>query len=98
MKKELLIKHDEKLIEKSKTILETIKLKSAQYYLNGNKNIWIMKPSGLSRGRGIKCINSLGDVLGQVKGGCNQFVIQKYIENPLVIKKKKVMNYIITLV
>lgn len=30
------------------------------------KNIWIIKPSGLSRGRGIKCLNSLEKIIDYV--------------------------------
>ena len=54
----------------------------------GSKNIWIVKPSGLSRGRGISCIDQLNDILTNIKPH-NQIVIQKYIENPLVIKGRK---------
>jgi tubulin monoglycylase TTLL3/8 len=60
-----------------------------------------MKPSGLSRGRGIKCINNLSEVLIGVKSGSNQYIIQKYIENPLTIMNKKVIitnNYIYSLI
>ena len=34
-------------------ILEELKKKYPQFNLNGEKNIWIIKPAGLSRGRGI---------------------------------------------
>ena len=44
----------------------------------GSKNIWIVKPSGLSRGRGISCIDQLNDILTNIKPH-NQIVIQKYI-------------------
>lgn len=44
------------------------------------KNIWIMKPVALSRGRGI----SLIDDLSQVVYG-EQVVIQEYIANPLLL-------------
>ena len=59
-----------------------------QYDFGGNRNIWIVKPSGLSRGRGITCIDQLNDILSNIKSH-NQTVIQKYIENPLIIKGRK---------
>jgi tubulin monoglycylase TTLL3/8 len=62
--------------------------------MNGFRNIWIIKPSGLSRGRGIKCVDNLSAILIQIKSGSNQFVIQKYIENPLIIMNRKVRNLI----
>ena len=69
-------------------ILENLAKFMPQYDLGGNKNIWIVKPSGLSRGRGIACIDQLNDILTNIKLH-NQTVIQKYIENPLVIKGRK---------
>lgn len=44
------------------------------------KNIWIMKPVALSRGRGISLVNDLSQV---VYG--EQVVIQEYIANPLLL-------------
>ncbi|OQS06659.1 tubulin polyglutamylase, partial [Thraustotheca clavata] len=44
------------------------------------KNVWIMKPVALSRGRGISLFNDLG----QVAYG-EAVVVQKYIENPLLL-------------
>ena len=43
----------------------------------------------LSRGRGIKCLNNLYDIANYCLGKDCQFVIQKYIENPLLINVKK---------
>jgi hypothetical protein len=44
------------------------------------QNVWIMKPVGMSRGRGIFLIN---DILHVAFG--EQFVIQKYMRNPLLL-------------
>eukprot|EP00698_Gefionella_okellyi_P000518 TRINITY_DN1046_c1_g1_i3.p1 TRINITY_DN1046_c1_g1~~TRINITY_DN1046_c1_g1_i3.p1 ORF type:complete len:1026 (+),score=213.48 TRINITY_DN1046_c1_g1_i3:234-3080(+) len=50
----------------------------------GMQNFWIMKPVGLSRGRGIELVTSIADVnYGQA------VVIQKYIERPLLIEGYK---------
>ena len=88
-------KNDLKYKEQVGIILDKLKEKNFQYDMNGSRNVWIMKPSGLSRGRGIKCVDSLSDIYRQVKHGLNQFVVQKYIENSLIILNRKV---IITLI
>ncbi len=73
-----------------------VKLKTLfpQYEINGKKNIWIMKPSGLSRGRGIKCVNSLNEILLFIKKNSNQYMVQKYIENPLLVLGRKVILFL----
>ena len=43
-------------------------------------NIWIMKPIGKSRGRGIKLINNLSDL-----NYLDSIVVQKYLKNPLLL-------------
>ncbi|KRX07850.1 hypothetical protein PPERSA_10134 [Pseudocohnilembus persalinus] len=60
-----------------------------QFSMNGDQNIWIVKPAGMSRGRGIKSFNDLEQLLFYVMGKQAQWVAQKYIENPLTLKKKK---------
>jgi hypothetical protein len=86
------IENDPSLKSEVSELLEILKEKSPQYKINGEKCIWIVKPHGLSRGRGIKCIYELDEVINQVKSGLNQFVVQKYIENPLIINKRKVIK------
>ena len=66
-----------------------------QFDMNGDNNIWILKPSGLSRGRGIACISNLNELLTFIKKNSSQFIIQKYIENPLIILQRKVIILII---
>ena len=82
-------KHDvSELIPEINSILEKLQKNFPQYAFSGDRNIWIVKPSELSRGRGISCIDQLNDILSNIKLH-NRTVIQKYIENPLVIKGRK---------
>lgn len=43
----------------------------------------------MSRGIGIRCYNNLYDITDYCCGGTGQFVVQKYIEHPLLIEEKK---------
>ncbi len=73
-------------------ILKELEKIDPQFHLNGYHNIWILKPSGLSRGRGIKCVSSLQELIKSMSDVFNNYVIQKYIENPLIILRRKVIN------
>lgn len=57
--------------------------------MNGFRNIWILKPGGSSRGRGIVLYNSLGEIMDHLKDSESQYVAQKYIENPLIVSNRK---------
>ena len=48
--------------------------------LEGANNIWIMKPIGKSRGRGIKLINNIANL-----SYVDNIVVQKYLRNPLLL-------------
>ena len=43
----------------------------------------------MSRGRGIKTFNELTEILDYVAGCQISWVVQKYIERPLVVRRKK---------
>ncbi|CAH1396287.1 unnamed protein product [Nezara viridula] len=55
---------------------------------DGHRNLWIVKPSNGSCGRGVKVFKRLNEIQQYCKPA-NSYVIQKYIENPLLIYQTK---------
>ena len=67
-------------------ILILWKARDAQFELTTFSNpLWVVKPSGKSRGRGVRVLTDLCEILSF--SGIN--VVQKYIENPLLINGRK---------
>lgn len=56
-----------------------------QLNLNGQRNLWVLKPGELSRGRGVMVMDSLVEI-SRFFGGW--FTVQKYQENPLLIARE----------
>jgi len=52
---------------KATKLLDELKKKYPQFNLNGEKNIWIIKPAGSSRGRGIVLYKQLVEILDLCK-------------------------------
>ena len=69
--------------------MEQRKSYHSQYCLDGMEGIWILKPTGMSRGRGITCMNNLSEIMQYIISSDCEFVAQKYIERPMIIKKRK---------
>ncbi|NWX53055.1 TTLL3 monoglycylase, partial [Steatornis caripensis] len=77
--------------EQSRALLQRLVEQLPQNGMDGDCNVWIVKPGAKSRGRGIACTARLEEVL-QLAGGCTaplawegEWVVQKYVERPLVI-------------
>ena len=48
---------------------------------------------GLSRGRGIRCYDDIVSLLDAIIAKDLRWVAQKYIENPLIVKSRKVFIF-----
>ena len=77
------------LMKEVNTILDRLEKKFPQFKINGDKNIWIAKPAGLSRGRGIQVFSNLDEIEEYTKGKDRNWIVQKYIENPLIVNSRK---------
>lgn len=84
-------KEDEALFVAASEALEAIKARHPQFNIDGLQNIWVLKPAGKSRGRGIQLSARLEKILevGVGRGAEARWIAQKYIEAPLIIKNKK---------
>uniref|UniRef100_A0A182W8U6 Tubulin glycylase 3A n=1 Tax=Anopheles minimus TaxID=112268 RepID=A0A182W8U6_9DIPT len=79
-------------LAEAKSVLEQIKSYWPQYALDGYLNIWIVKPGNKCRGRGIHLMNNIKQIIAMVNPPIvskTRYVIQKYIERPLIIHNTK---------
>lgn len=81
---------DDKLIAQVSSAMEELKELDPQYYYNGEFNVWILKPGTQSRGRGIQVCDSLPKIVREMRADVSgRWVIQKYLERPMAIHRKK---------
>ena len=52
--------------------------------MEGDENIWIIKPGQNSRGSGVRCVKNLQEILDSGYGVQSR-VVQKYVETPLLL-------------
>eukprot|EP00347_Sterkiella_histriomuscorum_P023182 403335638 len=56
------------------------------------KNMWLLKPATLNQGRGIQIFSKIKDIFDHIDGNSssnNYWVVQKYIEKPLLFNSRK---------
>jgi len=71
-----------------KSILDACK--EYKNYLKCNKNIWIVKPGeNTNRGKGILVTKDFNEIKDFISNTTHTYIIQKYIERPLLIHQRK---------
>ncbi len=76
----------------AKKTLQRIAQYWPQHHLDGVYNMWICKPGARSRGKGIVIMNSLEKIMDLLNHGNAReanWVVQKYMERPLLVYKTK---------
>ncbi|XP_037960674.1 tubulin glycylase 3B-like [Teleopsis dalmanni] len=77
-------------LRKGTIILDKILKWHPDYNWDGDLNVWLLKPGNKSRGIGIVVKKNLDEILDYaVKNVDRNYVVQKYVERPLLIYKTK---------
>ncbi|XP_060842934.1 tubulin glycylase 3A-like [Rhopalosiphum padi] len=81
------------IYERLDALERKIKTFCPQFFIDGDTNLWIIKPSNCCSGIGIILERRLKNILKTIKDTNSfnkSYIIQKYIERPLLISKVKV--------
>ena len=81
------------LVNLSKKIGSTQKMKIPKSYYIG-KNLWVLKRTNLNRGRQMKVLSNIDDIIKEInlmfeEKKPNNLIIQKYLEEPLLYNGRK---------
>ncbi|XP_026804498.1 tubulin glycylase 3A-like [Rhopalosiphum maidis] len=81
------------IYERFDTLERKIKTLCPQFFIDGDTNLWIIKPSNRCSGIGITLERRFNNILKTIEDSNKlnkSYIIQKYIERPLLIFKVKV--------
>lgn len=73
-------------VTQARAMLQELDAVDPQCTLLGRANAWVVKPPGLSCGRGITATSSLRGLLAACRELKWKAVVQKYVERPLVVQ------------
>ncbi|XP_036723390.1 protein monoglycylase TTLL8 [Balaenoptera musculus] len=91
---EAFISNSRNYFSQCQALLNKITSVNPQTEIDGLRNIWIVKPAAKSRGRDIVCTNHVEEILelvatDQAPAKHHKWVVQKYIETPLLVYDTK---------
>ncbi|KAL0218837.1 hypothetical protein P9112_004490 [Eukaryota sp. TZLM1-RC] len=71
------------------SLLKRLSFSFPQLSIISTQSLYILKPGGKSRGRGIQVVRELEEMTKVIEGSCDSWIVQKYLERPLLINRKK---------